>query len=40
MKTAHMFHHNDWDGKIPTQKEITTGQIIDKVEPLQLTFEF
>ena len=35
-----VFDNNDWDGKNPTQEEITTGQIQDKVEPLQLTFEF
>jgi len=35
-----VFDNNDWNGKNPTQEEITTGQIQDKVEPLQLTFEF
>ena len=34
-----VFDSNDWNGKIPTQEEIRTGQIQENIEPHQLTFE-
>ena len=35
-----VFDDNDWDGKIPSREQIVTGQIQEKVEPLQLTIDF
>lgn len=35
-----VFGNGDWNGKIPTQEEIKTGQIQNKIELVQLSLEF